>query len=95
MISPNVLQFLEFLKKNNNREWFRVNKSLYEEAKVEVESFVNQLIPAVRKFDNEIGILSPNDCLFRIYRDVRFSKDKSPYKNQFWRVYYKRRKESL
>ncbi len=83
MISPNVLQFLEFLKKNNNREWFRANKPLYEEAKVEVESFVNQLIPAVRKFDNKIGILSPNDCMFRIYRDVRFSKDKSPYKINF------------
>ncbi len=83
MISPNVLQFLEFLKKNNNREWFRANKPLYEEAKVEVESFVNQLIPAVRKFDNEIGILSPKDCMFRIYRDVRFSKDKSPYKINF------------
>ncbi len=83
MISPNVLQFLEFLKKNNNREWFRANKPLYEEAKVEVESFMNQLIPAVRKYDNEIGILSPKDCMFRIYRDVRFSKDKSPYKINF------------
>ena len=83
MISPNVLQFLEFLKKNNNREWFRANKSWFEEAKIEVESFVNQLIPAVRKFDNEIGILSPKDCMFRIYRDVRFSKDRSPYKINF------------
>lgn len=83
MISPNVLQFLESLKKNNNRKWFHANKSWFEEAKNEVESIMNQLIPAVRKFDNEIGILSPKDCMFRIYRDVRFSKDKSPYKINF------------
>jgi len=83
MNSPNVLQFLESLKKNNNRKWFHANKSWFEEAKNEVESIMNQLIPAVRKFDNEIGILSPKDCMFRIYRDVRFSKDKSPYKINF------------
>lgn len=83
MNSPNVLQFLESLKKNNNREWFCANKSWFEEAKNEVESLMNQLIPAVRKFDNEIGILSPKDCMFRIYRDVRFSKDRSPYKINF------------
>lgn len=75
-----ILDFLTAVKANNNREWFNANKAQYLEAKDIFEAFVNQLIPEIRKFDPEIGTLTAKDCVFRIYKDVRFSKDKSPYK---------------
>lgn len=78
-----VLQFLAELKDNNNRNWFQANDSYYRKALKEYESFVNALIPAIREFDSLIGTVSAKDCLFRIYRDVRFSRDKSPYKTNF------------
>jgi uncharacterized protein (TIGR02453 family) len=75
-----VLEFLKGLKENNTREWFEANRKGYEGAKAEFEGMVNGLIPAIYGFDPEIGTLTARDCVFRIYRDVRFSKDKSPYK---------------
>ena len=75
-----ILDFLKDLDKNNNREWFHANKPYYNEAKSEFESYVNQLIPEIQNLDKKIGELSVKNSLFRIYRDVRFSKDKSPYK---------------
>ena len=75
-----VIPFLSDLKQNNNREWFKTNKTRYAQAKSEFESFINELIAEVIKFDPKIGTLSAKDCVFRIFRDVRFSKDKSPYK---------------
>jgi uncharacterized protein (TIGR02453 family) len=77
-----TLHFLKTLKSNNNREWFEVNKSSYLEAKEEFELFVDKLIKGVHKFDKKVSAdLKAKDCVFRIYKDVRFSKDKSPYKN--------------
>jgi len=78
-----ILSFLEELEKNNTREWFHANKGWYEEAKTEMEAFVNALIPAIAKFDPGIKLVTAKDCMFRIFRDVRFSKDKSPYKINF------------
>jgi len=78
-----VLPFLADLAKNNNREWFQKNKLRYETAKKEFETFLGLVIPAVAKLDPDIRFIEPKDCLFRIYRDVRFSKDKSPYKINF------------
>jgi uncharacterized protein (TIGR02453 family) len=75
-----VLEFLKGLKENNTREWFEKNRKGYEDAKAEFEKILNRLIPAIYSFDPEIGRLTAKDCVFRIYRDVRFSKDKSPYK---------------
>jgi uncharacterized protein (TIGR02453 family) len=75
-----VLEFLDKLKVNNTREWFEANRKQYVMAKTEFEKFLNGLIPAVFSFDPEIGSLTAKDCIFRIFRDVRFSKDKSPYK---------------
>jgi len=83
MILKNTLTFLEQLEKHNNRVWFHENKKQYETAKKEIENFINELIPEVKKFDNEIDILSAKECMFRIYRDVRFSKNKLPYKTNF------------
>jgi uncharacterized protein (TIGR02453 family) len=75
-----IIKFLEDLGKNNNREWFLANKPRYEQAKAEFEVFVNSLIPAIAKFDDSIKFLTAKDCVWRIYKDVRFSKDKTPYK---------------
>lgn len=75
-----IFSFLNALKENNNRDWFHANKSKYKMAHKEVENLLNVLIPEIRKFDKSIDLLAPKDCLFRIYRDVRFSKDKRPYK---------------
>jgi uncharacterized protein (TIGR02453 family) len=74
------MAFLEDLKNNNNRDWFQANKARYEEAKSEFETIVTEVIKGISNFDSDIGLLKPKDCVFRIYRDVRFSKNKDPYK---------------
>ena len=78
-----ILNFLKDIKVNNNREWFNENKSQYEAAKEKFEAFVDILIMKVKEFDNSIDVNSAKECTFRIYRDVRFSKDKEPYKPNF------------
>lgn len=78
-----ILKFLNELKENNNREWFHANKTLYDDAKNLFEQIVEVLIRGIYAFDKEIGLLEPKKCIFRIYRDVRFSNDKSPYKTNF------------
>ena len=83
MVSQKTFQFLKDLKKNNNRDWFTKNKPRFEEANNEFKNFVGALIREVAKFDKGVANLEAKDCVFRIYRDVRFSKDKSPYKNHF------------
>jgi len=82
-ISKNTFHFLKDLKENNNRDWFLENKPRFEEAKKEFEVFIDALIVEVSKFDGSIGHHTAKECIFRIYRDVRFSKDKSPYKTHF------------
>ncbi|MDP4187165.1 MAG: DUF2461 domain-containing protein [Bacteroidota bacterium] len=78
------LDFLHGLKQNNNREWFNENKNFYLQAKKEYEVAVNLLISQISKFDKRINSsLSAGDCIFRIYRDIRFSNDKTPYKPNF------------
>lgn len=79
----NTLSFLRKLKKNNNKAWFDENRALYETAKAEVTSLVEAIVASFGKTDPSISHLTPKDCLFRINRDVRFSKDKSPYKTNF------------
>ena len=78
-----ALDFLSQLKEFNNRDWFNANKDLYNEAKNEFEEFVNILIPTIKSIDSEIDVVSAKECTFRIFRDVRFSKNKSPYKINF------------
>ena len=81
MLQLNTIQFLKDLQKNNNKPWFDTNRSKYEAAKTDIRDMVAALIPAIAKFDPPIADLTVNDCTFRINRDVRFSKDKRPYKN--------------
>ncbi len=79
-IDKATFKFLKDLKNNNNKEWFQDNKPRYEDAKGDFENFIGELIKKIAKFDPAIGELIPKKTIFRIYRDVRFSKDKSPYK---------------
>ena len=80
VINPETLNFLSALEMNNNREWFNENKNLYLEAKENVENVVNEIISGVSAFDKCIERLEAKNCIFRIYKDTRFSKDKTPYK---------------
>jgi uncharacterized protein (TIGR02453 family) len=84
MIKPQTLAFIADVAQNNNREWFAENKEKYEVAKADVLAFVDQLIPLLAAIDPQFSIDTPaKKCLLRIYRDVRFSKNKDPYKNNF------------
>lgn len=75
-----IFDFLKELEANNNREWFQDNKNRYLEAKEMFEAFVEELIKGITLFDPEISGLLVKNCVFRIYRDLRFSSDKRPYK---------------
>lgn len=75
-----VIKFLKSIAKNNNREWFEKNKSKYLEAKLTFEDFLEALHKELVMFDESLAALNPRKQGFRIYRDVRFSKDKRPYK---------------
>lgn len=75
-----VYHFLKELDNNNDREWFNENKEKYEEARTIFEKFVQIVINRIALFDSSVMVLEPKDCVFRIYRDVRFSKNKLPYK---------------
>ena len=76
-----ILHFLKALAKNNNREWFEKHKSEYLEAKDAFQVFVSNLLREMIDFDSSLLGLDSKKLTFRIYRDVRFSKDKRPYKN--------------
>lgn len=78
MVSPTVLSFLKELSKNNNREWFADNMDTFRANEKAVKVFFNELEAEVRKIDT-IDKMQ----VFRIYRDIRFSKDKTPYKRYF------------
>jgi len=80
MLQKSTLDFLKSLKKNNNKEWFDKNKDKYLAAKENVEQLVEALIKSLSVFDKKLIGLKAKDCVFRIYRDVRFAKDKRPYK---------------
>jgi uncharacterized protein (TIGR02453 family) len=75
-----ILDFLSELRENNNREWFQLHKPKYEEAKNEMLKGIADLIREISVFDSDYMQLEPKQCLFRIYRDVRFGKNKDPYK---------------
>lgn len=83
MIEKSTFSFLRNLKKNNDRGWFSENKEKYTAAQQNVLEFVDQLLAEMSKFDETFAKLDPRKTLFRIYRDTRFSKDKSPYKTNF------------
>ncbi|HYC40537.1 MAG TPA: DUF2461 domain-containing protein [Chitinophagaceae bacterium] len=83
MIKKSTLTFLRQLKKNNNKPWFDVHRADYEAARADFLNFVDEIIGRHSRLDPSIKNISGRDCIFRINRDVRFSKDKSPYKTNF------------
>lgn len=80
MLQPDTLQFLLALKTNNNKVWFDINRPRFINAKQDLLQLVDGIIKRLGKKDVDIAILAAKDCMFRQNRDVRFSKDKSPYK---------------
>lgn len=75
-----IIDFLRELKQNNNREWFNVHKEEYLIVQTYFNRLVDELIEEIAQFDPSVSGLKAKDCTYRIYRDVRFSQDKSPYK---------------
>lgn len=78
-----ILAFLQELRENNDREWFAAHKSRYQDLKLGFDGLVEELIAKLGVWDEEVRGLKAKDCVYRIYRDVRFSPDKSPYKTHF------------
>ena len=84
MIKKSTFQFLKDVALNNHREWFLPNKGRYEEARENVIDFTDQVLTGLRKIDPLItDDVKAKNCVLRIYRDIRFSKDKTPYKTNF------------
>lgn len=83
MFQPSTLKFLRDLKKNNNKPWFDTHRNQYEAARNDFENFIGAVLEKLAKKDDTIRDLKPKQCMFRINRDIRFSKDKSPYKTNF------------
>ena len=81
MLSDITLKFLKDLQKNNNKTWFENNRKTYQLIKEDFLVLTQQIIDGIAIFDLPVGHLKAKDCTFRINRDVRFSKNKSPYKN--------------
>ena len=90
-----ILHFLRDLDAHNNREWFTANKGRYEAVMQRWNAFCEELIRAIGSYDEDIARLSVKDCTYRIYRDTRFSLDKSPYKTHFGAFLSKGGKRSM
>ena len=96
MITKEALQFLEDLIANNNTEWMHANKKRYENYKKDYHNFIADLLAEMKQLDPTLEPLEVKNCTFRINRDIRFSKDKSPYKTNMgaWFTQNKNRKNS-
>jgi uncharacterized protein (TIGR02453 family) len=92
-IKKESIAFLKALSKNNNRDWFNEHKDIYTKAHDNIIGFADALLVEMNKHDN-IETSSGKKALFRIYKDVRFSKDKTPY-NSFWHGHFKRATKNL
>jgi uncharacterized protein (TIGR02453 family) len=82
-LATSTLKFIADLRGNNQREWFQENKARYDAARKDTIAFLDALLPAVAAFEPVAAGQQGKDLLFRIYRDVRFSHNKSPYKDHF------------
>lgn len=81
MLQASTLKYLKDLRKNNNREWFEKNRKAYESAKEDMATLIDSVIKQFGKKEAGIASLTAKECMYRINRDVRFSKNKAPYKN--------------
>lgn len=80
MLNSNTIAFLTELEAHNERTWFDENRNRYQDAKKDIAQLVNQLLTELTAFDARFGEIEAKHCMFRIFRDVRFSKNKAPYK---------------
>ena len=94
MLQPSTVGFIKKLSKNNNKPWFEENRSSFEDAKEDFNQLVTKVITEFGKTDADIAPLLAKNCVFRQYRDVRFSKDKTPYKNHMGASFDKGGKKS-
>lgn len=83
LFMQSILRFLSALKENNQREWLEAHKADYESTRHYFAEFVKQVLKEFVQFETSFATLEPKDCIFRLYRDVRFSKDKTPYKTSY------------
>ncbi len=95
MIQPSTIKYLNSFKKNNNKPWFEENRKQYENAKADFQTIVEKLINSISNFDVPIGNLLAKRCVFRINRDIRFSKDKTPYKTNLAAHFNKGTKKTI
>ena len=95
MFHSSTVSFLKELKRNNNKAWFDSHKAKYLSAKIDFENFVQQIISVISAFDNDIKDLQAKNCTFRINRDIRFSKDKTPYKTNMGASFNRGGKKSI
>lgn len=82
-MNEEIIRFLTELRENNNRIWFQENKARYDRLHDAFIDDVQKLINRIALFDPEVKNVEAKSCLFRIYRDIRFSPDKTPYKSHF------------
>ena len=90
-----IFRFLRELAANNNRQWFQANRQWYDEVRTRYEETVRALLLRIAQFDPTVAHLDVKDCTYRIYRDVRFSPDKSPYKRHLGCYISAKGKQSL
>ncbi|MEP7255157.1 MAG: DUF2461 domain-containing protein [Ferruginibacter sp.] len=95
MLQSSTLKFLKDLKKNNDKSWFERHRKQYEIAKADFLLLAGQVIKSISGFDSSIGNLEAKNCTFRINRDVRFSKNKDPYKSNMAAYFNKDGKKAL
>ena len=95
MLQSSTLKFVRDLKKNNNKPWFDAHRNQYEEARKDFAGFIQSVIGKHGSNDPSIKTLVAKDCMFRINRDIRFSKDKTPYKSNFGASINKGGKKSM
>lgn len=79
-IDKEIFDFLTDLACNNNREWFNANKERYNDVKHRFERITDEFVRLIVEIDSSVGMHDAKDCIYRIYRDTRFSSDKTPYK---------------
>ncbi len=94
MLQANAITFLKQLAKNNNKPWFDKNRDNYAAAKEDFEVLVTEILDGLSGVEPAFKEVKAKDCIFRIFRDVRFSKDKSPYKPNFGAAFCKAGRKS-
>ncbi len=81
MLKQSTLDFLKKLKLNNNKDWFEKNRKAYDVARADQLAFISEILKGMSKWEDRVKGIEPKKCTMRINRDIRFSKDKSPYKS--------------